>query len=101
MTVTASNPHYLVMPTRSSSLLTGLGFIMFSLFILSLSPDGPSLEGRLAMVLSSSCCLLSWLCVAWSEQYQTFQALTFCLHTVTLGLASWLAQTGILSLLQV
>ena len=89
------------MPTRSSSLLTGLGFLMFSLFVLNLTPDSPSQQDGLVMVLSSACCLLCWLEMAFSEQYQTCQAVTFCLHTTTLGLASWLGQLGVLSLLQV
>ena len=89
------------MPTRSSSLLTGLGFLMFSLFVLNLTPEGPSQQERLVIVLSGACCLLCWTEVACSEQYQTCQAVTFCLHTLTLALSLWLAQAGVLSLLQV
>ena len=49
------------MPTRSSSLLTGLGFFMFSLFVLNLNPEGPSQQDRLVTVLSGACSLLCWL----------------------------------------
>ena len=89
------------MPTRSSSLLTGLGFLMFSLFVLNCRPEGPSLQDWLVMGLSSACCLLCWAEVACSEQYQTCQTVTFCLNTLTLCLASWLCQGAVLALLQV
>ena len=74
---------------------------MFSLFVLNLTPEGPSQQERLVIVLSGACCLLCWTEVACSEQYQTCQAVTFCLHTLTLALASWLGQAGVLSLLEV
>ena len=89
------------MPTRSSSLLTGLGFLMFSLFRLNSRPEAPSQQDCLVMALSGACSLLSWAEVVYSEQYQSCQALTFCLNTLTLGLALWLALLGLLSLLQV
>ena len=53
------------------------------------------------MVLSCACSLLCWVEVACSEQYQTCQTVAFCLHTLTLCLASWLCQGAVLSLLQV
>ena len=81
--------------------MTGLGFLMFSLFLLNSRPEAPSQEDWLAMVLSGACSFLCWVEVAYSEQYQTCQAITFCLNTLTLGLALWLTLMGLLSLLQV
>ena len=99
--VAASSPRYLVMPTRSSGLLSGLGFLMFSLFVLNCQVEGPGQHDRLLAVLSTTVSILCFLEVAYSEQYQTCQTITFCLNILTLGVASWLCQGAVLSLLQV
>ena len=99
--VTASSPRYLVMPTRSSGLLSGLGFLMFSLFVLNCQVEGPGKHEMLLAVLSTTVSILCFLEVAYSEQYQTCQTITFCLNILTLGVASWLCQGAVLSLLQV
>ena len=100
--VPASNPRYLMVPVRSSSLVTGLAFLLFTLFILNTWPEdeGLRLQQSLQLAVSSACWLVSWL-EMWCTEYVTCQTVTFCLHSLSLLLVSWLGQAGLLALLQV
>ena len=100
--IPASNPRYLMIPTHSESLVTGLGFMLLTLFFLNTWPSDHhlQLQSSLAMALSTGCWLLSWLELL-CQEYQTWQTLRFCLHSTTLLLVSWICQAGLLSLLEV
>ena len=65
--IPASNPRYLMIPTHSESLVTGLGFMLMTLFFLNSWPSDHNLQlqSSLAMALSTGCWLLSCLVLFW------------------------------------
>ena len=91
-----------MVPVRSSSLVTGLAFLLFTLFVLNTWPEdeGLHLQQSLQLAVSSACWVVSWL-EMWCTEYVTCQTVTFCLHSLSLLLVSWLGQAGLLALLQV
>ena len=89
-----------MIPGRSESLVTGLGFLVLTLFFLNTWPAEDDLQSSLMMALTTGCCLLSWLETS-CQEYQTCQTVKFCLHSLTLLLVSWICQAGLLSLLEV